>query len=164
MRRVCELLCLGMFLTAVLSLGACDSASDDPAPAVDVSKITCGAGTLADYPECVAYGQCYGRMCKDEQDGAALEACVGTGGELAIGVQLSPACGGGDQDAITLACLTGTAQLVASGTSCELPEGWGEDTVDEQDVTREADTSNVDISSCQGPCETHMEGQCLGTD
>jgi len=152
------------------TLAACESGDGGGSdPAVDVSKITCGTGTLASFDECVAYGQCYGKMCADQNEGAALDACVGTGGELAIGAQLGPACNNGDEAAIRLACEAGTAQLVAGGAECTLPGGetdaaGTEDVAATQDVAAAKDAAEVDLSGCEGPCENHMEGQCLGTD
>ena len=145
---------------AFLALEGGDSGSGGGgSPAVDVSAISCGAGDLGDYVECVDYGKCYGKMCADQGSGAVQDACVGVGGELAIGTQLGPACNGGDEAAIRLACETGTAQLIAAGTECAAPGGGGgEDTVAGED------TVEVDPSSCEGPCENHMEGECLGTD
>ena len=155
---------------ACLLVGACDSADGgDNSPAVDVSKVTCGAGTLAVYDECVAYGECYGKMCSDQSEGAALEACVGTGGEAALSIQLGPACNSGDETAIRAACDAGTAQLIAGGTQCTPPGGAETDVTTEtdaagDDVSGSQDVTTVDPSSREGPCENHMEGECLGTD
>lgn len=168
LNRHLPILIIGLAVLAVA--GACDSGGGSgggSSPAVDVEKISCGAGDLADYVECVAYGECYGRMCDDQHDGVALDACVGTGGELAIATQLGPACGQGDEAAIRLACDTGTAQLIAGGTDCAAPGGGGggEDTVVGEDVAGSGeDTVDVDPGDCEGPCDTHMAGECLGTD
>jgi len=155
-------------LSVFFAFAACDSGGDSSSggsPAVDVSKITCGSGTLADFDECVAYGVCYGKMCDDQHDGVELDACVGVGGEAAIQTQLGPACGNGDEAAIKLACQAGTAQLIASGTECAAPAGDDEiDTVEGEDTTSQEDTTGVDPSECEGVCDTHMEGHCLGTD
>lgn len=163
--RILSIPCVLLLLAAAAGCDSGGGGGAGGAPAVDMDKISCGAGTLGDYAECVAYGECYGRMCDDKADGAALDACVGTGGELAIGTQLGPACNGGDEAAIRLACETGTAQLIAGGTECTPPGGGGTDTVTGEDTTSGAeDTVEIDPTSCEGPCETHMAGQCLDTD
>ena len=160
-------LCTACLVMSLLAPTACDSGGSGGgggSPSVDVSKITCGAGTLASYEECVAYGECYGKMCDDQHDGVALDACVGTGGELAIGTQLTPACNGGDEAAIRVACQAGTAQLIAGGTACTPPGGGGTDTVATEDTVESEDTAEIDPSSCEGACETHMAGECLDSD